>query len=155
MADPRRLEIVTALKVRLEEIEVRNGFLTNAGRHVYVHEAPAFGPDDECEAIAILIGEDVALWGAGAGMKMTLQVPLEFWALAKADVADAWKVAERILGDIKQALELEDRRLGGLINPELTRGSTRTLPREPGQLFVGVAVGYRLAYNEIWGAPAL
>jgi hypothetical protein len=48
---------------------------------------------------------------------------------------------------------LEDRTLGQLVPNRIERGSTRTLPREPGNGVVGAGVTYIATHLERWGNP--
>jgi hypothetical protein len=74
-------------------------------------------------------------------------------ALAKADLDDPYLAVEAVLGDIKRAIELEDRSLGGLVDQRFERGRTRPFEREEGSTAVGVIVPYIVPYYESWGAP--
>lgn len=151
MSEPsRRQLILEAIKGRLEAIKKSDGFQTDAGCNVFLHEAPAFGPDDPQSGIAIVVADDAVGW-QGANLAIGLQVELQ--AFSDTSLTRCWEECEAILSDIKRAMELEDRRFGGLIKPELVRGSTRTLPREPGTTTVGVGVSYGMTYVEVWGHP--
>lgn len=146
----RRQRILEALFARLEAIRVGATFQTDAGRFVYVNETPGFGPDDAETAIALVIGVDVV---RVQGNKVFVALPIEVQALASAGLKEGWRYTEPVLADIKRALELEDRTLGGLVEQWLARGSTRTLERDEGSTTVGVAVGYEANYSETWGNP--
>lgn len=150
--DARRQRILEALKTRIEAIQIVNGFRTDAGGRVFLHEDPQFGEEDPTTAIAIVVGDDEPYWHAE---QVAIRLPIEFRALAKADLEEPWKAAEAVLADLKQAIELEDRTLGRLIKPNLERGTTRTIPREVGSEYVGVGITYHSTYTERWGAPEL
>ena len=64
-----------------------------------------------------------------------------------------WILIEAMLGDVKRAMELSDRTLGGLVQRQIERGATRILPRESGARTVGVMVPYVVPFTERWGAP--
>jgi hypothetical protein len=149
MSTRRRL-ILEAIKTRLEAIRVAAGFETDAGEAVYLNEAPAMGPDDPAVAIAILVGDDQTTW---QGLCALLRLPIEIQAIAKADLDSPWLAVEDVLGDIKQAVELDDRTLGGLLAPYLERGATATLKREPGSEYVGATIVYFAPYKERFGHP--
>lgn len=157
MADPRRLRIIEALKARAERITVANGFRTNAGQQVLLNELPAFGPDDAEIAIVMLVQED-QISDKQVG-KISIVLPVDFVALVKPDVEEPWVIAEQVLADIKEAVELEDRSLGGLLsgglnNPEgLMRGTTEVYPRQTGSEVAGLLVSYGCHYRESWGRP--
>lgn len=88
----------------------------------------------------------------GAG-KLLIAWPISIQAVAKADLENVWLTIEAVVSDIKKAVELSDRTLGGLVEQHLQRGSTRTLPREPGTTTIGASVLYVANYSETWGAP--
>lgn len=146
----RRQLILEALRDRVEVIATAAGYETDAGRAVFVGEAPDLGEDDPDQAIALIVGDEVP--GSQAENVHT-ELPINIAALAKADIDQPWLAAEAVLGDIKRAVELEDRTLGGLVKLRLQRGPTRTMQREPGSATVGIAIQYRAPYVEKWGAP--
>lgn len=147
----RREQILEAVNARLARIKAGPTFQTDAGRQVFINETPPFGPDDEPAAIAVVIGEDQITKIVGG--KVFLILPIEVQAIASSDRTGAWRFTEPVLADIKRAMELDDRTLGGLIDQWLTRNSTRTLERDEGSTTVGVAVRYDLSYSETWGHP--
>lgn len=152
MSDTQRMRIIDALLARLATVRKRHGASSDAGRQVFVHETPILSEDDP-DAIALVALEDDASWN---GAKVAAWVPFEVQALGFAPVGrDAWKVAERLLGDCKRAIETPDRTLdGALQNPlQIERGSTRVLDRESGSHTVGVSVTYRVLVSECWGMP--
>jgi len=151
MATRRRL-ILEAVRTRLKAITIADGFMTDAGAMVFLNEAPALGPDDPDVAIAILVGEDIQTW---QGEHVMLQLPIQIQAIAKADVDAPWLAVEDVLGDIKKAIELEDRTLGGLVKRQIERRHTVTLEREPGSTYVGVGITYMAPYTERWGHPEI
>jgi hypothetical protein len=150
----RRREILDAVLARLEAILTADGFVTDAGANVHLGDAPPFGPDDAREAIVVVVEDDEPKWQADG---FFIELPLSIQAVVATggvELGTAYQTAEAILEDIKTAVELADRKLGGLLAWHgLERGSTRTLQREPGSEFVGVAVEYRCPYRENWGNP--
>lgn len=144
----RRASIIDAVVLRLAEIQLQHDYYTDAGDAIYVNESPQLGSDDPNEAIAVMVGEDEPRI-AGPGLLITL--PIAVHALARADLEDRWTRVEKLLADIKAALELEDRRFDGLLTGDLERGSTVTLERSEHSLAIGVAVNYRAQYKEAWG----
>jgi len=150
MAASRRRLILEALKARVEEITVEHGFETDAGLTVFLGETPALGPDDSTTAIAIVIGEEDPRY---QGAKFLIRLPLAIQAIARADLDQPWLAVEDVIGDIKRAVELEDRTLGGLVKSDLERGSVQALEREPGSTTVGAEVVYFAIYSEGWGIP--
>lgn len=148
--DARRQLILEVLKARVEGIRIADGYRTNAGARVFLHEAPVFGDADPETAVAIVVQDDEVGW---KGSNLGIRLPIEVQALARADLAEPWKAAERVLADLKQAIEQADRRFDGLLKNYLERGTTRTVPREPGTRHVGVGVMYFCDYIEAWGKP--
>lgn len=151
-----RQRILEVVKARLEAIvegqPSADGvvFATSAGELVFMNETPALGPDDPDIAIAVVVGDDAP---NRTGEHVSLELPLELQAIAKADLEEPWAAAEMVLADIKRAMELRDRTLEGLVRPRMERGVTRTLEREPGTPVVGVGIAYLCPYIEQWGAP--
>lgn len=147
---PRRRAILEAVRTRLQAIRQVDGYATDAGAHVFLNEAPVFGPDDAAVAIAILVGEDDPVF---QGEHLLIRLPVEIQAIARADLDEPWLAVEDVLGDIKAAMELEDRTLGRLVKRQIERGRTTTLDREPGSEYVGAAIVYVAPYAERWGHP--
>lgn len=151
MATRRRL-ILEAIVARVQAIQIVDGFETDAGVHVYLGEAPALGPDDEAQAIAVVVGDEEPNWPLH-GKANQIRLPISVQAIAKVDLDQPWLAVEALIGDIKRAVELENRTLGGLVDSPLERGPVLTLPKEPGSTTVGAAVNYRALFKESWGAP--
>lgn len=146
----KRQRILEAMQARLQEITVDNGFATDAGLHVALMETMVLGPDDPAEAIGMVVGEDIVRFH---GARFLIELPVSVQAVARADITAPWSKVEAVIGDIKRAMELEDRSLGGLLREPLTRGSVRAIAREPGSLFVGAEVPYEPKFIEEWGDP--
>lgn len=155
-ASSRRQQILEAVQTRLRTIRANTvspggqRFQTDAGQYVFVNETPSLGPDDPESAIAVVVGEDQVLV---QGNKVIVTLPLEVQALASSQREGAWQFTEPVLADIKRALEVADRTLGGLVHQWLQRGSTRTLERDEGSTTVGVGLAYVATYSETWGSP--
>lgn len=146
----RRQQIVEALKARLEAITIANGFDTNVGTTIYVGESPDLGPDDADTAIAIVVGDEEPQF---QGEHVYLELPISIQAIAKANLDESWLNVEAVIGDIKRAVELADRTLGGLVKRQIVRGPVRALHREPGNTTVGASVTYIAPFTEVWGSP--
>lgn len=151
----KRQEILAAMLSRLEVIRADSGFNTDAGREVFLNEMPSGGEDDPDEAIVMVVEDDEPRL---QGEHVLINLPLDIQAIVKAPATSralrqAYLAAEGVLQDIKRAVELTDRRLGGLVKWQIDRGTTRTIPREPGSPYVGVAIRYALPYQEQWGRP--
>lgn len=151
MAKPRRQLVLEAMRARLQAIEVANGFNTDAGLLVFLGEVPQLGTSDPDTAIALVPGEEIAAWNQGANL--LIRLPLIVSAIAKADLAEPWLAVEAIIGDVKRAIELEDRTLGGLVQRMIERGSVLVWEREPGATSVAASVTYIAPYVEGWGTP--
>lgn len=126
-------------------------FETNAGSNVFVGERPELGKDDPDEAIAVVLLDDEV---TQQQQKTYLTLPVEIQAVVKVAQRNAWLQIEAMLGDIKRAMETDPvngrRELGRY---PMRRGSTRTLPREPGSTTAGVGVTYFVDMSEGWGTP--
>jgi hypothetical protein len=146
----RRLLILQELLTRVQQITVANGFATDAGAAVFMGEVLQLGESDPDVVLALVAGDDLV---RSQQVNIAVTLPVEIQAVARADLAQPWVAVETVLGDIKRAMELPDRTLGGLVRQQVLRSVTRTLPREPGTLTVGVGVTYVLPYIEEWGAP--
>ena len=153
-----RIRILQAFIGRLKEISVDNGYATDVGETIVLGEQPMLGPDDDGSAIALVAGEDEPQGGqglgGGEGAAVTIEWTVSVIALisSDSDIEDPWLTIEHVIGDIKRAMELDDRTLGGLVG-EFSRGQVRPLEREEGSTVVGGAVDYLVLYSETWGKP--
>lgn len=145
-----RRRVMAALIDRLAAISVNDGYETDAGASILFGEAPQLGPGDPDTALAIVIGDDAPT--AQASVAMMVPTPFEVHGVAKVTPEDPFNPVEAVLADIKRAVELPDRTLGGLL-AEIQRGETRGLPRDPGATTAGVAITYLLTWKEGWGNP--
>ena len=146
----RRQQILEALRARLWAIRTTAGFATDAGETVFLGETPELGPDDPEQAIAMVVEDEIPTY---QGENLYTTIPIVIAALAKADLDEPWLAVEAVLGDIKAAVELADRTLGGLVTRQIQRGPTRTMQRDAGSVTVGVAIEYRCPLVEAWGRP--
>jgi hypothetical protein len=146
----RRQDILEVFRARLQAIRLTAGFATDAGETVFLGETPELGPDAPEVAIAIVADDELPSHQAE---NVASTLPVVIAALAKADLAQPWLAAEAVLGDIKKAVELADRTLGGLVPSYIERGATRTMQRDAGSVTVGVAIEYRCLIVERWGNP--
>lgn len=149
----RRKSILLAFRARLTEITKAKGFRTNAGQHVFLNESPVYGPDDPPEAIAIMAGlETIA---SRQGEHVIVSLPVNIQAIVQeTNLDEPWEIVEDVIADIKQAVELPDRTLGGLtFKTGIERGPTQTLEREPGSEYTGAQVPYVAPFGEVWGHP--
>ena len=118
----RRQDIIDEVISRVSAITKTNGFSTNAGRNVYVGEIVKLGENEPDSAIAIVIGNETTV---SQRVKVIYDLDIEIQALVKAQLDQPWTLAEVMIGDIKKAVELEDRRLGGAVNGSGTNGLER------------------------------
>lgn len=152
MATIRQVIVADAIS-RLETIRTGedSDFETDAGQNIFIGEKPELGEADPDEAIAIVLDDDAV---EQQTQKTQIKLPIEIQALVKVGHTNAWLRIEAILGDIKRAMEtdlIKGRRELGTY--PLSRGTTRTLPREPGSRTAGVGVTYDIDYAEGWGNP--
>ncbi len=151
-----RERAIDELVTRVSRITQENGFGTDAGLQVLLMERPVFGPDDPPAALVIVVPEDAPDPRQREHVITTVTFNVQAIVPAAIEGQDwlPWREIERILADIKRAVELPDRTLGGaLITDGLTRGATRPLEREPGAEVVGGAVEYHAMFGEVWGNP--
>jgi len=154
-----RQSILTELISRVSAIAVANGYQTDAGLRLFVGELPALGPDDPDAALALIVRDEQAADLSGYGEApdgIILSVlPVEVQAVVKADLEQPWVSVEGVIADIKQAVETNDRSLGGVRALPLKSGRTRAFPREPGSTVVGAGVPYLATFAESWGGGAV
>jgi hypothetical protein len=146
----RRLLILTRLAALASTITKANGYDTDAGLKVYIGGAPELGPDDPDYAIAIVPGDELATEDG----RISNSFPVAVQSIGKLSAADAWIGVELLLGDLKHAIELEDRTLGSILKGVMKRGPTRTLERPPGSTTIGLEVFYTCPYLDEWGNPS-
>lgn len=150
MTDARRQLILSTLIERVSVIRVANGYQTDAGATLFIGETPPLGPDDPAAALAIVVGDEEPLY---QGEQLFIRLPYDIQALANPGLEQPWLVVEATITDIKRAVELADRTLGGLVKRQIERRAVRSLPREPGTETIGAAVTYVAPYTEKWGDP--
>lgn len=145
-----REDVLAAYEARLQAIRTASGFLTDAGTRVVVLEHPAFGPDDGDFAIVVMPGDTEVQY---VGEHVSAEWPIEIQAIVRVGLTDGWRLLEWLLADVKKAIELPDRTLGGLIKakPGIRRGAERVLPREDGSAVLGLGITYRQPLIEPWG----
>lgn len=155
MATSRQL-LLEALRGRLRAIRTSDGFQTDVGASddtLIIGESVELGPDDPAVAIAMVVGDEEPQRN---GENVFSELPIEFQALVRVSndgFSAAYLAAEALVSDIKRALELSDRSVGGLVRPRLERGVVRTVPRESGSQTVGVGITYLAPRVEAWGNP--
>lgn len=150
----RRERVLDEVLSRLSAIEAGADYATSAGSSVHLGEAPVFGDEsDPKEAIVVVVGEDeVKFHGNGLLLMLPLRIQAQV-AVSRLELGTAYQYAEAIVADIKRAMELDDRTLGGTLNGFLERGPTRTIARDVGSEYVGVEIEYRAPMKEDWGNP--
>jgi hypothetical protein len=159
----RREQILGALSSRLAAIAIGNGYNTDAGAEIWLGQVMEFGEDDPNAVISIVVGDEQPT-GALQKYKVQVGVPYEIQAVVRVSPdRNEWRLVERMIEDIKRAVELDDPSLGlhtdgrMLVNGNgsdgLIRDRVRTLPREPGMTTVGAGVTYIAQIVEQWGAP--
>jgi hypothetical protein len=157
----KRMRAVDELVRRLAFIQVAKGYSCDAGLNILLGEEPVFGEADPETALNIAIGRDEP---TTAGGLVRSRVPLEVHAMVRADLAAPLMTTERLIADIKNAVEIEgrgqnsagdasiDRSLDGVTLPKgFERGPTTPLRREAGSAFVGAIVEYIATFEEGWG----
>lgn len=149
----KRKAILLEAKARCARITVANGFLTNAGSHLFLNQDPSWSEDDPVEGIAIVVGFETVGW---QGDRVVVTLPINVQAIVlETDLGEPWDRVEDVITDIKKAMELgsdPDRTFGGLAI-EIERGGIQTLELEQGSEFTGAQVPYQALYHEGWGQP--
>lgn len=146
-----RSAALAEMRTRVKTITKANGFNTDAGKKVFLGEAPVLGPDDPDAVIALVVGADSAGY---QGEHASVSLPVDVQVNVKAtDLEDPWPTVEAAVEDVKRAIETDHDLGGKLLRRGLERGSSRPFDREAGSVFVGVAVEYTLRFVELWGAP--
>ncbi len=148
-----RAEILLATLARLRTIQRVTGYRTDAGLSVIVG-ALTLGPDDPFEAICLLPARTTPL-GSPIGEHVAVDLPLQIAGVARVsswqEYADAWLRSEAMIADVIQAMETEDRTLGGLVHGDLRRGDVEPIERDGGAMDVGMLVTYHAPYRTAWG----
>lgn len=161
MAASRREQVIGKILERLSAIKTADGFQTDAGAGPVWHgQNIELGDDDPDAVLGLAIGDEIP---TGSLEKLTYDLPIEIQAVIKANLANPTLTIEAMVGDIKRAIEKEDRTLGRALdgsllvngngNHGLIRGGVASLPREPGSSTVGAGVVYRAKLVEVWGQP--
>ena len=160
-AESMRQRIIAALKARAEAITIENGFHTDAGLKVtHGYRRPGAGETDA--RIAMLSNGPLPPVPSEEQDDVIVrrQWSIGFIAMepVSAEVDDALDVAEELLADLKRALFLDDRTLGGLLraNEEVGNieiGAEQTADREPGGTWVEAAVEVLVTFTERRGQP--
>jgi hypothetical protein len=146
----RRVLILERLATLAATITRANGYDSDAGLKVFIGGAPELGPADPDYAIALVPGDELAEEQG----RISNTFPVAVQAIGKSDAADAWINLELLLGDLKKAIELEDRTLGSILKGVMKRGPTRSLERPPGATTIGLEIFYSCPYVDEWGNPS-
>lgn len=150
-ANTTRRAVLDELRTRLQAIQVSNGFNTDAGLAVFLGEIPQLGEDDPTQALVLVVGDDAPSY-TGENVATLLAVEVQALVFDSAATPDPFDRIEEIIEDIRKALEVPDRTLGGLVKQRgLVRAPTRSIPRQEGGQVVGAAVGYQAPIVEKWG----
>jgi hypothetical protein len=146
-----RLDAIEEMASRLSGILKTSGYHTDAGQKLFLGETPNLSPDDPAEALALVVREDSVGY---QGENVVTELPVEVQALVVKGTDGSLIALERVIADIKKAVEI-DHDLGGvLIRRGLVRGATRPHEREAGGTSVGASVDYVLHFGEKWGGDA-
>lgn len=146
--------IVAALLERLGDVTTGNGYATTFGS-LFQGQVPELGPDDAHAVASVLMGDDTAEH-AGPGLRVTAEAVITVVVKADDPQGNPWVELEAALGDVKQAIEIEEadkvrRRLGGLLEQPMRRLGTTIAPRPAGAQDVGLQLTYQVQFKEQWG----
>lgn len=156
MSEPSRRELAfDDLLTRLSSITRAKGFNSDAGEHIFMGEAPAWGEGDPAEAIVVDVRDDQPEM---RGSIVETVVPIAIQAAVPVDLPDPWRTIERLVQDIKRAVEQTDpidgqHSLAGSMPNGLERGVTSQIRRTAGATYVGAEVVYTVSFEEPWGQP--
>jgi hypothetical protein len=155
MSEASRRELAfDDLLARLATITRANGFTSDAGNYIFMGEAPGWGEDDPSEAIVIDVRDDHP---ETRGSIVETVVPIAVQAAVPVDLPDPWRTIERLVADIKRAVENDaipgHHALAGSLPNGLERGTTAPIRRTPGATYVGAEVTYNVTFEEEWGSP--
>lgn len=145
-----RQTAIATVKTRLALILKASGYQTDAGKLVFLGEAPVLGPDDPDAALAVVVRDDEVKY---VGENVFSKIAVDVQAIVRASTVDPHATIEAIISDIKKAIETDHNLTGAVVPKGLTRGETRPLDRQDGSEFVGVQVRYFLELIEKWGTP--
>lgn len=133
------------------------GFQTNAGQRVYLGVDARLGEEDDLtdpsDTAAIEISIGPIARPEHQMERLQVEMPVTFRAVALASYRQPWTAIEACCADIKRAVELEDRTLGGLVASDIERGDEQVMERERGSEVVGYEITYPTLYSEAWGHP--
>jgi len=146
----RRVLILERLGALAATITKANGYDSDAGLKVFIGGTGELGPADPDYAIALVPGDELAEEQG----RISNTLPVAVQAIGKSDALDAWINLELLLGDLKKAIELEDRTLGSVLKGVMKRGITRSIERPPGATTIGLEIFYTCPYVDEWGNPS-
>ena len=156
----KRQQIIAALKARAAEIQIANGYQTDAGLTVhYGYRRPALA--DTMPRIGLVSGELEPTDPINQGdVVVRLHWPVWFIGIDRVDAGadDALDKAEAILSDLKRAVFLEDRTLEGVLLTnrnvgDILYGGETVIDREDGGHYVQCAVCALVTFVEGYGVP--
>jgi hypothetical protein len=159
----KRFAALSDLRSRLAFIQKAKGHTSDAGLNVHMGEIVTYPPGDPESAISVVVSPSTP---DQSDSRILSKVSVQIQAFVPADAADHLLILEGILGDIKEAVEIEedasiDRFLGSVVDGKpygttpkgVNRGSEIHYPRQEGSTVVGAAVEYILTFEEYWGNP--
>ena len=151
MAKSIAQQIVEAIIARVEEIRLRNGYSTDAGRSVFwSRQAPDSG-DLPCSVVWAEAPVMVERYIGGRRARYTRLVTVE--AMAEGEAETSGVLADQLLADLQTAiLGPVDETIGGLV-AALHLESADVGPRDDGGLIAGASLGVRVEYFAGFGNP--
>lgn len=151
-----RQRILEALLARVQAIH-GSGFQTNAGHRVYLGVDARLSEEDDMQAEHDSASIEIRLGDIDPPdhqmERLQIELPVTFTVVARASYRQPWMAIESAAADVKRAIELEDRTLGGLVPSDIERGAEGSMPRERGSEVVGYEITYPVLYSEAWGYP--
>lgn len=144
-----RADIFEAFVDRLHQIQRVNDFESDAGKNVLTGVEAELGDDDPEAVLLITVGDESIV---NHQANVAFDLPYIISILVRADLDQPWMTAEKVIGDVKKAIQTTDRSLGGLLQGQqnLRRSEVRTLERESGSGYVGSSITYVVRMVENW-----
>lgn len=141
--------ISVAMKARMEDITVDNGYHTDAGHRVEL--GTTFLDDDETVVLSVLSGDEESELSGYPRIANDLQVHVDGHITHNGEDSDVR--AQRLIADVKRAgLRFDDRTLGGLCRSVEPFGRSVEYP-EDGSTYVSIRVTFNVRYYDTYGAP--
>ncbi len=151
MSDTLIKRVLLAMKARAEHIAVQDGFHYTVGEHVYLGQRHFDQLEEGQIRVCIYRGKTTAKDDGQPVQAVTLPIMVEVHISVGNDAAEA---AEDMVGDLKQALLIDDdRNFRGLAQGRLSLLSDEVLYPDAGSSIAGVRLVLSAGLRETYGDP--